>query len=128
MRYSTSEKLEIIRLVAQARTWASSQPWTSSASRRRHSIAGMIATCRFGKAGLEDRTSHPGRVWNRIPDNVRADIIDLALEETELSPARAGRQVHRHQGLLRLGSLGLPAPQSPRPDYQPSLRRHQGCG
>ena len=36
--------------------------------------------------GLEDRLSHPGPVWNRIPDKVRAKIIDLALEEPELSP------------------------------------------
>ena len=28
----------------------------------------------------------PARVWNRIPDNVRGRIIDLALEQPELSP------------------------------------------
>ena len=28
----------------------------------------------------------PARVWNRIPDNVRELIIDLALEQHELSP------------------------------------------
>ena len=40
----------------------------------------------FGDAGLEDRNSSPGRVWNRIPDEVRGQSIDLALEETQLSP------------------------------------------
>ena len=40
----------------------------------------------FGDAGLEDRNSSPGRVWNRIPDDVRGQIVDLALEETQLSP------------------------------------------
>ena len=40
----------------------------------------------FGQAGLEDRTSGPGRVWNRIPDDVRRQIVDLALDEPELSP------------------------------------------
>ena len=40
----------------------------------------------FGEAGLEDRSSNSGQVWNRIPDNVRQEIIDLALEETQLSP------------------------------------------
>ena len=40
----------------------------------------------FGDAGLEDRNSSPGRVWNRIPDDVRGQIIDLAREETQLSP------------------------------------------
>lgn len=37
-------------------------------------------------SGLEDRRPHPGRVWNRIPDDVRQAVIDLAIEETELSP------------------------------------------
>src|SRR4029077_18496844 len=30
--------------------------------------------------------SRPDRVWNRIPDNVRRQIIALALEVPELSP------------------------------------------
>ena len=41
---------------------------------------------RFGEDGLEDRRSGPGRVWNRIPDEVRGQLIDLALEQPELSP------------------------------------------
>ena len=40
----------------------------------------------FGPDGLEDRRSGPGRVWNRIPDEVREQIVDLALNEPELSP------------------------------------------
>ena len=40
----------------------------------------------LGQAGLEDRSSRPGRVWNRIPDPVRRQIVDLALDEPELSP------------------------------------------
>ena len=40
----------------------------------------------FGEAALKDRNSNPGRVWNRISDAVRQKIIDLALEETQLSP------------------------------------------
>ena len=40
----------------------------------------------FGEQGLEDRNSSPGRVWNRIPDDVRDQIVELALDEPELSP------------------------------------------
>jgi putative transposase len=40
----------------------------------------------LGQAGLEDRSSRPGRVWNRIPDPVRRQVVGLALEEPELSP------------------------------------------
>jgi transposase-like protein len=39
-----------------------------------------------GPEALADLPSRPDRVWNRIPDEVRARIIDLALAETELSP------------------------------------------
>ena len=35
---------------------------------------------------MEDQSPKPLRVWNRIPDNVRQQIIDLALDEPELSP------------------------------------------
>ena len=40
----------------------------------------------FGEAGLKDRCPHPGQVWNRIQDDVRMPVVDLALEEPELSP------------------------------------------
>lgn len=40
----------------------------------------------LGEAGLEDRPSRPSRVWNRIPDKVRDQSVELALDEPELSP------------------------------------------
>ena len=36
---------------------------------------------------MEDRPSSPSRVWNRIPEAVRDRILNLALEEPELSGA-----------------------------------------
>ena len=39
-----------------------------------------------GPEALSDRSSRPRRVWNRIPDEVRSEIITLALDEPELSP------------------------------------------
>jgi hypothetical protein len=36
----------------------------------------MTAIWRAASA-LEDRKPQPGRVWNRIPDEVREEIIDL---------------------------------------------------
>ena len=39
-----------------------------------------------GVDALEDRKPQPKRVWNRIPDEVRQKVIDLALDEPELSP------------------------------------------
>src|SRR5262245_35157240 len=85
MRYPASEKLEIFRLVERSHLPV----------RRTLDKLGIPATTfyrwydryrAFGQAGLEDRTSGPGRVWNRIPDDVRRQIVDLALDEPELSP------------------------------------------
>ena len=39
-----------------------------------------------GLEALEDRPSRPLRVWNRLPDKVRDEIVQLALDEPELSP------------------------------------------
>jgi len=39
-----------------------------------------------GVDGLEDKSPKPPKVWNRIPDDIQDQIIDLALEEPELSP------------------------------------------
>ena len=85
MRYSASEKLEIIRFVEQShlpvrRTLARLGIPSSTFYR-------WYDRCRaFGLAGLEDRNSGPRRVWNRIPDEIRRRIVDLALERPELSP------------------------------------------
>src|SRR4029453_9875806 len=35
---------------------------------------------------LEDHRPRPKRVWNRIPDDVREKIVELALDEPDLSP------------------------------------------
>ena len=39
-----------------------------------------------GPEALEDRRPQPGRVWNRIPDEVRYKVVKLALDEPDLSP------------------------------------------
>jgi len=85
MRYPASEKLEIIRLVEGSHLPA----------KRTLDRLGIPRTTFYrwydryvalGEAGLEDRKPHPGRVWNRIPDEIRERIVRLALDETELSP------------------------------------------
>ena len=85
MRYPASEKLEIIRLAERSHLPAV----------RTLEMFGIPKTTFYrwydryrslGEAGLEDRRPHPGRVWNRIPDDVRQDVVGLAPEEPELSP------------------------------------------
>ena len=85
MRYPAAEKLEIIRLVEQSplpvrRTLAQLgiPPATFYRWYDRHSSGGPEA--------LNDRSPRPDRVWNRIPDTVRENLIQLALGEPALSP------------------------------------------
>jgi putative transposase len=85
MRYSASEKLEIIRLVEQSHL----------PLRRTLEKLGIPRATFYrwydlyqtgGVEALEDRSPRPRRVWNRIPNEVRQRIVQLALEEPELSP------------------------------------------
>ena len=85
MRYPASEKLEIIRLVEQSHL----------PTKRTIDKLGIPRTTFYrwydkyligGVEALEDRSPRPLRVWNRIPDDVRQRIVDLALDEPELSP------------------------------------------
>jgi hypothetical protein len=41
---------------------------------------------RGGPEALADRLSRPDRVWNRIPEAIRSQIVELALDQPELSP------------------------------------------
>jgi len=85
MRYPASEKLEIIRLVEQSHLPIKRTLEKLGVSRPTF-YRWYDLYQRFGEARLEDRTSHPGRVWNRIPDKVRSDMLEMALERPTLSP------------------------------------------
>ena len=125
MRYGASERLEIIHLVEQSHLGV--RPTLEKLGIPKTTFYRWYDRyLTFGEVGLEDRNSNPGRVWNRIPDNVRDQIVDLALDETELSPRELAVRYHRYPGLLRLGGVGLQASQGPRPDHQPGFCRHQG--
>jgi transposase InsO family protein len=85
MRYPASEKLEIIRLVEQSYL----------PIKRTLDKLGIPRTTFYrwydryqtgGPEALEDQSPRSSRVWNRIPDDVRQRIVDLALDVPELSP------------------------------------------
>src|SRR3974377_92173 len=89
MRYPASEKAEIIELVEQSHL---------PAKRTLDKLGIPRATFyrwydRYREGGpeaLADHRSRPDRVWNRIPDDVRGQIIDLALELAGTSPRATG--------------------------------------
>ena len=85
MRYPATEKLEIIRLVEQSHLPVRRTLDTLGVSRLTF-YRWYDLYRRFGDVGLDDRRGGPRRVWNRIPDAVRGQVLDLALEQPELSP------------------------------------------
>jgi len=78
MRYPASEKLEIIRLVEN-----SHQPVKKTLDQigvpRPTFYRWYDLYRRFGEAGLEDRRGGSGRVWNRIPEQVCGQVLEMAL-------------------------------------------------
>ncbi|MDG1725931.1 MAG: IS3 family transposase [Emcibacteraceae bacterium] len=85
MRYSASEKVEIIQLVENShlplkrtlqQLGISRSTWYNWYDRYLED----------GVDGLKDRKPIPKSVWNKIPTSVKGKIISLALKETEMSP------------------------------------------
>ncbi len=85
MRYAAEEKLEIIKIVEQSKLPV----------RRALAQIGVSRPTFYrwydlyvsgGPEALADRPSRPDRVWNRISDDIRASIINMALDRPELSP------------------------------------------
>jgi putative transposase len=108
MRYSASDKIEIIRLVEQSHLPA----------RRTLEKLGIARSSFYrwydqyqggGPEGLADRPSRPDRVWNRIPEAIRSQIVDLALDQPELSPRNWRCASRTRQNILsqRRRSIGF---------------------
>ena len=85
MRYPACEKLAIIQLVEQSHLPV----------RRTLEKLGIPRATFYrwydlyhtgGLEALGDRSPRPDRVWNRIPDDIRERIVQLALDEPALSP------------------------------------------
>ena len=57
---------------------------------------------------MNDRQPRPDRVWNRIPDAVRDNLIELALDQPALSPRELAVRFTDNQSYfyLRLQSTG----------------------
>jgi len=83
--FSTVQFTEILRLVEQSHL-----PVRKTLEKLGVPRATFYRWCDLNQAGgleaLEDKPPKPSRVWNRIPDKVREEIVQLALDEPELSP------------------------------------------
>ena len=85
MRYPASEKLEIIKLVEQSHLPAK-QTLDRLGVPRRTFYRWYDRFLEGGPEALADRSSAPSRVWNRIGEDIQQQIIEMALEYSELSP------------------------------------------
>lgn len=85
MRYPATEKLEIIKLVEQSHL-PTKQTLDRLGIPRTTFYRWYDKYIEGGVEALEDKAPMPARVWNRIPDDIRNQIVDLALEQPELSP------------------------------------------
>jgi len=85
MRYSASEKAEIIQLVEQ-----SALPVKRTLEKLGIPKATFYRWYDLYESGgveaLNDRSPRPNRVWNRIPGEIRERILRLALDQPALSP------------------------------------------
>jgi putative transposase len=112
MRYPASEKLEIIRIVEQSHLPVK-QTLDKLGIPRPTFYRWYDRFLTHGVEGLEDLHSAPSRVWNRIPDDIRENIIDIALDQTELSPRELAVRFTDTRKLFRVRSFGLPPAQGP---------------
>jgi len=83
--YSASEKLAIIRLVEDSelsvrRTLAELNVSRSSFYRWYRAYE------RGGLEGLENHSRASRQHWNKIPDSVRDQVVEIALDQTEMTP------------------------------------------
>ena len=85
MRYGPAEKYEIIRTVEE-----SELPAKKTLAELQVSRSTFYRWYKLylddGYDGLIDRKSSPKRFWNRIPDEEREKVKEIALEETDKSP------------------------------------------
>lgn len=85
MRYPASEKLEIIRLVERSHL-SVKQTLDRLGIARPTFYRWYDLYRRFGEDALVDKRPGPRRAWNRVPDDIHDQILEMALERSELSP------------------------------------------
>ncbi len=85
MRYSQSEKMEVIRLVEKSSL--SAERTLAELDINRSTFYGWYS--RYlddGYDGLADKKPVPRKFWNKIPEYVKGQVVDTALDYAEKSP------------------------------------------
>ena len=85
MRYSPSEKLEIIRIVEDSEL-SVRQTLKELGIHRSTFYNWYRRYLKDGMEGLDPKKPKARTFWNKIPDEVKEQVVQQALEQTELSP------------------------------------------
>jgi putative transposase len=84
-RSSAAEKRELIRLVEES-SLSVKQTLAELDLPRSTFYRWYEYYLEAGDEGLEDRSSQPKQFWNRIPDSVRQQAVQITLAHPDLSP------------------------------------------
>lgn len=97
MRYSADEKLEIIRLVEQSELPVK-RTLEQLAVSRSSFYRWYSAYLDRGYEGLQPQCRQQQRFWNRILDDEREHVVEIALAKPELSPRELANHIIDHEG------------------------------
>ena len=105
MRYTQSEKLEIIRLVE-----TSDLPIKTTLLQLQVSRASFYRWYRayvdHGAEGLDPKPTSRRQFWNKIPDQERERVVEVALARPELSARELAFHITDHEGwFIALASI-----------------------
>ena len=105
MRFTQNEKYEIIRLVEDSELGVNRTLGELDIPKRTfYNWYGKYT--KHGYDGLAPKKRNANSQWNRIPDQVRNEVVELALEVPELSPRElAHRMIDQKQYFISESSV-----------------------
>jgi len=105
MRFTATEKMELIRLVEQSE-WSVRRTLKEIGIHRSTFYTWYRKYKENGIDGLKQKIKQRKHYWNKIPDEIRSKIIDLALDLSELSCRElACRYTDKHQYYISESSV-----------------------
>ena len=126
MRFTASEKLEIIRLVEQSDLGV--KLTLSQLNIPKSTFYDWYARYREkGFKGLHPKVDPERKQWNQIPEHEREEVVKEALEQPEKSPRELAFHITDNQGMVYQRVECLPHIERPGPDHQSDTHRNESC-
>lgn len=97
MRYSQSEKMEIIRTVEESDLPVKHTLEQLDINRSTFYLW-YKKYQKYGYEGLASKSSSPKKFWNRIPDQIKEQVVEIALDLPDKSPRELAWHITDSQG------------------------------